>query len=41
MITMMEHVCRVYRERSECEELVHFLIIKTRAGAAAEEVRGE
>lgn len=41
MITMMEYMCRVYRERCECEELVHFLIIKMRARAAAEEVRGE
>lgn len=41
MITMMEYMCRVYRERWGCEELVHFLIIKMRARAAAEEVRGE
>lgn len=34
MITMMEYMCRVYRERCESEELVYFLIIKMRAGAA-------
>lgn len=41
MITVMEYMCRVYRERCEGEELVHFLIIKMRARAAAIEVRGE
>lgn len=41
MITMMEYMCRVYRERCKCEELGHFLIIRMRARAAAEEVRGE